>query len=421
MHHFSAARSRVSYKSRLRQGRGVGVLLVLLLLAVALRALWHWREGDAWKNAAVPELEAAARRSPTDARILHWLGLRLEQQGRDREAFDALTRAASADADDEVSWLGAARLSRKLYGDQGALDLLAFFLKRHPHSKLAHIALAEVYLDFHTYPRVWEEAAVALREDPSSAEAFRLEGVAEAGMNHLSDAEKSLRRSIALAPADWRSQFALAGVLTVLSRNDEAEKVYRATVALAPMEPAPCLTLGQWLFQRAKTPAQYAEAQVLASRCIALAPATPGAHLLLGRIASRLSQWPQARTELLAAKQLEPHAPEVAYELARVYQHLGEAENAARELRRFQWLDAYLRQKKTLIERLTINDRDNKTRLALARLAAANGDDFEAERQYRLLLARQAFTEIVRKEISHLPTREAPPAPEGPGTERTRL
>jgi len=41
-------------------------------------------------------------------------------------------------------------------------------------------------------------------------------------------------------------------------------------------------------------------------------------------------------------------------------------------------------------------------RLKLARLAASHADASEAARQYRLLLARNAFPDIARQELSRL-------------------
>jgi len=392
----------VSPTVRLRWGRIAGVLSLAAILSVSFLRLSSWQNEQHWTNAGIAELEAAVRQHPDDARLLRNLALRREQQGRDQDAFDAFTRAAAADGDDEAAWLGSARLTARLYGNQGALDLLSVYLKRHPNSSAAHRALAEIYLGFRAHRRVWEEATAVLRSDPTNADALRLKGIAEMSMNRLPDAESSLRQAVALAPQDWQASFAMAGVFVARYRNAEAETAYRRTISLAPSEVMPHLALAKLLFDTAKSPADLQNAHDEAERTVTLNPNAPGGYLLLGQIDARLSRGADARKDLLRARQQSPLEPAVAYELARVYQRTGDAANAASELARFRRLNAYLSEMRLLIERLSQNHTNDAMRLKLARLAASHADASEAARQYRLLLARNAFPDIARQELSRL-------------------
>jgi tetratricopeptide (TPR) repeat protein len=383
------------------------ILLLLALICVAAYVRTGSQRAELeLQRASLAELQRETALHPDHARAFYYLGQRLEQSGQLPAAYEAFAHAAQLDGDDEQSWLATAALSRRLYGDQGAFDLLTLYLKRHPDSARAHLALAQLYRDNQSQKRAREEALAALKSDPNLAEAWYLAGLAANSLGSSTDAESALRRAVAIAPGEWRYLMVLGDILGHEKRSQEAIDYEQQAIRLAPQEGAPYLLLGKAQLELAVSPADIEAARQSLERCAALQPEIPMTHLLIGRILERQGRWPEARQAVEEAARLAPADPDPVFELARIARHMGDASAAERLARRHSRLRQYVQQKQTLKEKI-VADRlhEPQLRLALARLCAANQDPAEAIEQYHRYLEKDPGNESVKREAARLASR----------------
>jgi tetratricopeptide (TPR) repeat protein len=120
------------------RGKAGGVVLLLLLASVAGYAWWSpiqkEREEQALENASIEELQRITAQRPKDARAFYYLGLRLQRARQKGPSFDALSRAAALDRNDEQIWIAAAGTSNGFQGPHASFLVMDDFLKRHPNS-----------------------------------------------------------------------------------------------------------------------------------------------------------------------------------------------------------------------------------------------------------------------------------------------
>lgn len=126
--------------------------------------------------------------------------------------------------------------------------------------------------------------SAVLAAAPENVDALRLSGVALIQLRRLPEAEKVLRRAVALAPdyaAAWSN---LAGLLSETERADEAAAAYRRALAAEPGNPQLQFNLANAL---ANTGDQAGAAEAYRA-ALALQPAHPGALLGLGHVLKTL-------------------------------------------------------------------------------------------------------------------------------------
>jgi len=82
------------------------------------------------------------------------------------------------------------------------------------------------------------------------------------------------------------------------------------------------------------------EALPFAEKAASLAPDVPASHVALGRALLALGQIDRAIAEMEAAVKLAPEIPRLHYSLAQAYRHARRREDAMREMREFQALQA---------------------------------------------------------------------------------
>ncbi len=383
-------------------------LILLLLLAGVAGYVWTapQRAERALKNASLYELQTEARRNPNNARIHYYLGLRLQQAGQLPAAYDAFAQAAQLDADDEPSWLATAALAAQLYGDQGAFDLLNVYVKRHPESAQAHLALAQLYRANLSHKRAREEALAAAKYNPHLAEAWYVAGLSANSLNSPSEAEAALRHAVAEAPQDWRYQMVLGDVIAAQKRGPEAIACYQQAIRLAPKEGVPYLSLGKLQLEQAASPADIQAAQKNLLQSAALQPEIPLTYLLIGRSYIRQGRWTEAKEAMEHAERLAPADPDPVFDLVRIYRQLGDKADADSAVERHRRLRQFVQQKQALKEKaVTLKDQAPQLRLQLARLCAANGDNAEALEQYHRYLELQPHDAAAQQELARLDSR----------------
>lgn len=365
---------------------GLGLSAVLICLVVYLRVVRFPQRPD-YRSFSLSRMQAEAQKSPDDGRLHYAIGERLRLLGQFQPAYESFAKAAQLDVDDEDSWIATASLAQQLYGDQGAFDLLHLFVQRHPRAGRTHLALAQLYQDNQSHARAYEEACAASQSLPGNAEAWRIRAIEALALQHIPDAEASLRKAIACAPGDWRNTTSLADVFMESRRLDEAIPLYRQAVNLAPSEGLVYAALGRSLLEKARSKEQIEEARQALVRAVSLRPDIPITYFLLGRAEMRAGRWQEARKSLEVAQKLDPNNAEVAFALMNVDGHVGDSAAAAAQGKRHREILDYHARKKMIEEQITQARGDTKPmRLNLARMCVDHGDFKLAVQQYRFML-----------------------------------
>jgi tetratricopeptide (TPR) repeat protein len=402
---------KVLFLERKARRRTLWIEILLLVLLVCV-AGYVWtapnRAERALRQASLSELQAETRRNPNQARAFYYQGRRLQEAGQLTAAYDAFAHAAQLDGDDEQSWLATAALASQLYGDQGAFDLLDAYVRRHPESARAHLALAQLYRKNQSHRRAREEALAAANSDPHLAEAWYLAGLSTNSLGSPSEAEAALRRAVAEAPKEWRYPMILGDILALEKRSQEALRCDRQAIRLAPDEGVTYLSLGKLQLELAISPAEIETARQNLLRSAALQPEIPITYLLIGRSYIRQARWQEAQEAVERAARLAPTDPDPVFELARISRRLGDTAAAEHLAERHRRLRQYVQQKQALKEKIvTFKNEAPGLRLELARLCAANGDTVEASEQYRRYLEITPGAAAVRQELARLESRAA--------------
>ena len=403
-----------------RSRRGSQAAAAVLLAALTAVAAYLWtaprRAEEALKRAPEHVLRTRTEQDPGDPRPFYYLGLRLQEAGDREAAHQAFLRAAALDASDEAGWLAAAATAS---APEEAFRILSLFASQNPGSAAGHLALARFCLGDGRQQAAFDAASAAVRLDPRSAEGWRIRGLAALAQRHTPDAESSLRRAVALDAGDWQARVGLAGILLFMSpepKSEEALSLYREAVRLAPDQPSARRALGEALLTVAAGPAEFEAAGETLARAAEMEPDDPRVFLLLGQAYNGQRRWKDARDALLRARRRTPLDQNVAFELARAYEGLGDRKAAAREAERRKTLKAYADEKFRL---MTIANEeagnDQQARLKLARLCAAHGETAEAVSHYRQALAHAPGLQAARRELAALEARPADARPDGNG------
>jgi len=210
------------------------------LLAIAGELLKAGRPAD-----AIAPLREAARLEPSNAVILHDLGLAYLEAGRVSEAIEALQEAVASDPH---------------YGDSYFRLGIAF-------EKAADVAGAIA-----AYDRATELL-------PGLSEAWFRAGALVYTLGHRDEAIGCFRRAAAAGGNTGFGRLAKARALLTEDRNQEAEKVLRKTVALDPGNAIAHDLLGNLLAEFG----QFEEARECFERAIAVAPLLAGSYYDLAR------------------------------------------------------------------------------------------------------------------------------------------
>jgi tetratricopeptide (TPR) repeat protein len=257
------------------------------------------------RAAAAREFDAALRLKPGHPSALMGLGNLCLKNGEEERAMVLLQRAARAapNAFEPHFLLGSAynRLSRfaeALAEFEIAVRLGAAESEVYYHMARAYGGLGRPEDRAKALARFAELTRKQKEDTEARRRAARL--IEEAGAlvdaGNLPAAAARLEEARSLQPADNRLLFRLASLHYDLKRYDLAESYAQEAIALAPSE---------WLN-----------------------------HYLAGLIAKALAKWPQARTSLETAAQLNAAAPEVQNALGEVALHQGDRQRAIACFRR---------------------------------------------------------------------------------------
>jgi tetratricopeptide (TPR) repeat protein len=216
-------------------------LLLCGLIALSSIAIYLWtaplRAERHLRSASLHELEATSRCDPDAPRPAYYLGRRWLQLGNLNAAHTAFERAAHHASDDEPAWLGYAATTAGQTAAQDAADILTGYLKLHPESAQAHLALGQAYRRGMAHAAAYREAILAARLVPGDAEAWKLVGSEAAAQGRLPEAIPALQKAVDLQPRDWHALVGLGEMLMQSRRREEGLARLRAASRIAPEEP----------------------------------------------------------------------------------------------------------------------------------------------------------------------------------------
>jgi tetratricopeptide (TPR) repeat protein len=365
----------------------LAVVAVAAIVVAVYRATAPLRLDRALRSDSLQELQAASAADPYNPRSFYYLGVRLLQLGQAKPAAQALRRAADLDANDQKSWLGAA-IATAADGDiPNALGVVNAYLRRRPNDAAGHFTIAQICDQAGDLQKAYEEASLASRLDPSNGNALRLVAREDLRMEKTEEAEKALRRAIAQNSQDWRAQVDLGNILLSSKEPAAAVACFQKAAGLAPSEALPTLLLGKALLGQAQEPSQVEAARQQILHSAQIQPSNAEVNLQLGICEMRLGHWKDARGDLLQAQLFSPADKTVVSDLVAVDKAHRDTHALSQDNVRLSQLAVYESQKTDLLEKLKANPHDPQSLLKLARLSAANRDDIEASRYFRILMA----------------------------------
>lgn len=285
---------------RLRAGRSAGLLLKRPDLSeadvlIALPALWKAKQAEL----AMLLLRGLAERKLITFEGLRRLGLFEEVLGHLPAARANLDHAATQNGSAELL-LELARVAYKQQDRDAALAYLVRARDLAPRNAAVHFFMGMVYVD----------------------------------LDVVVEAEKALALAVQLDPGNPRYNYAMGAALEA-RKPDEAIEYFRRYCVLKGNDPRGRLVLANAYFDIK----DYDSARKEATAVAGYPQTAAGAHYLLGRLAIRDQNLPEALAELLKAAQGDPSNAAVYAELGFVYLDQDDYEAARKVLERAIVLD----------------------------------------------------------------------------------
>ena len=315
---------------RTRRPRTVVLLTAFALLALAVSAwdITHASRYQEWRLSRLSLVQLQRERGGRldDPRLLYYVGLRLNQQGRCAEADPYLRNAVGLDPDAprlRDAWMQAllgSGLTTAAFGETRE------FVGTHPDSAQAHLIFGKFYVTQDSLVRATQELTRAVTLDPSLGEGWSLLAVAQTGLDHITEAEAAARRAVALRPRSAPDRLGLALLLTRQGRRKEAIDCFEAAIALGPTAEAAHEEYARYLLTTSLGESDTRRAETEARGALDLAPDNPSALETQGQALAALGQVREALPLLRQAAQFSPRAPDFALVLSQTYYRLGQAD-----------------------------------------------------------------------------------------------
>ena len=324
----------VPHRKRLHTRRRLvwGVFLVsAAVIALCAAPYSPFLQERRLSHASLPALAREAGDSlgkVNDARLLYYLGLRLNQQQRFQEADPVLRRGVGISPheprlrDEWARALLGSGLTTAAFGE------LREFAGTHPDLAQAHLILGKFYFTERSMRRASEEFTQAIQRDPVSGEAWAFLSAAEQSLGNSERARQAAQQAIALRRNIAEDHLLYATLLAEANQPDKAREEYARAVALAPQQARMHREYAVWLLEAGKGEGDLRLAEAEASRATALAPEDAAAQRALGSALMRRGQIEAAHDPLKRAATLETDDPIAPALLGQVCAKLGRLEEA---------------------------------------------------------------------------------------------
>ncbi len=364
-----AARSRTRGKLLL--------LTALLILAVGLclRALRQtaWYQEWRFSRMSLAALQRERGGRLDNPRLLYYVGLRLNQQGRFAEADAYLRNAVGLDPDTprlRDAWAQALVRSGRI---TAAFGELREFAGRHPDSAQAHLLLGKFYLTQDSMVRATEELTQAVKQEPDLGEGWSYLADAQSGLGHYPDAVKASEKAVALRPRSVTDHLGLALLLLRIGQMERARAVFAQAAALAPQSAAVQREFARCLLQIGGASA-LSQAEAEARRALALTADDPGISFILGQVLAAEGRPGEAIPFLQRAATASPFDPVSALALSQAYARAGQSDLARLWEGYYRARNQRAQRKQDLVTAILKSPHDPRPQKEMARMLAQEGD-----------------------------------------------
>ncbi len=375
-------KTAVQTENRLTPSRGSRLLwftrLSVLILVIGAAAWgiprhpWYleWR----YANLSINELERERAGRMDDARLLYYLGKKLNEKERFVEADPLLRQAVGLDTNSprlREEW------TRALLGSgltKAGFGNLREFAGTHPDLAISHIMLGKFYFTQRSMLRAAEEMEAAIKIEPRNATAWSFLASAREALGETQPALTAVEKAVSLNPNSASDHLLMAGLLAQSNRAAEARQEYERAVQISPDWATAQREYARWLLDSGINDADLTQAQKAATRAVASDPNDAGAQLALGRAELRLKRPDAALAPLERAATLAPDDPAGPLSLTLAHEQLGNTAEAR------TWREtAVTRQKaaseeKMVGEALRAHPEDSALHRKMAKLLGRRGD-----------------------------------------------
>ena len=275
-------------------------------------------------GSAITDLRTVLRDQPDALAMRRLLAQAYEANGQPALAAEALRVAADQAPDDVGLSVALARVLRQTHQTEQAVTLLETAVRRAPKDVTARTLLAQAYLDKRDFAAARTAAHDLQTLSPDIPAGYHLAAMAAVGENRLGDAERDFEHALKLAPEAYDSLAALARLQIARGETDKAiERVKSATQGERPSAAALNLLGELYLLQKRTDPAIDAF-----RRAIDRTPKwwVPYRNLALARVAA--GDAGSAMSAYEAGLKVSPNEPQLASELALLYETHGRANDA---------------------------------------------------------------------------------------------
>ncbi len=308
---------------------------------------------------------AILRRYPKSAEAYEGIGLALESQNNQEEAFRYLQKSVKLNPKLEKSSYAIARLYYSLGFQDEAGRRMTALAKEYPQNAVYWFGLGMCYGD---------------------------------SQLRYAEALSGFEHAVALKPEDFKFRQTLADMQVKMHRIKEGGDNYRKVIAVAPKDPNALFGLGKFLAEHGTTLKEEEEAYRILTEVDLAAPGFPQNLFQLGRIDLKRGNLKLA-LERLEKAAANTEDVSTLFTLAKAYQQNHEGEKATLATARATKIRNYQADLTHSEELARQSLKDMKLRLRLARLYAQGGKDAKAINQYEVAISLAPEDPALRKEL----------------------
>jgi tetratricopeptide (TPR) repeat protein len=260
----------------------------------------YYKKGD--YPSAVRSLQGAQKEEPNDGEVIQITGLSLYLAGKPAEAIPYLEKVQTwyPRANVDASYiLGVAYMQTKKYDEGRAAFAKMFGVP--PDSAAAYLFAARMLLRLDFGPIAEEYGQKAVTLDAKLPLAHQLLGELYLYQSKIPEAIAQLEQELAVNPANPVALYKLADAYTRIQKFDEAEKFLQRSIWLDATSTGPYILMGKVLEKKGEALLAVRALQ----RAINMDPNNSISHHLLGQAYRDLGRSEDAERELKLAEQLQ--------------------------------------------------------------------------------------------------------------------
>jgi tetratricopeptide (TPR) repeat protein len=275
-------------------------------------------------GSAITDLRTVLRDQPQAIFVRRLLASAYEANGEPALATESLRAAVDLAPNDVGLSVELGRLLLQTQQTDQAVALLEGAVRRTPADAAARTELAQAYLAKRDFAAAHTAAKDLQTLRPQSAAGFHLAGMAAVGFNQLDEAQHEFEHALALQPQAYDTLAALARLEISRGHTDRAIELVMGATQHDPPSVAALNLLGELYLLQKKTDL----ASDALTRASVVAPGwwVPYRNLALVRVAAQDSAGAIAAYE--AGLKVAPAEPQLASELAQLYESHGRANDA---------------------------------------------------------------------------------------------